>query len=85
MDTAIINHPYPEAMRETVRALIGPTGYPGSFGIVWRSWPWMEERGGYSGPFATVEEATERAHLITSNYGYALIVESVENVNKVDR
>lgn len=84
MDPRIINHPYPEAHRSTARALIGPTGY-GSFGIVWRSFPMMEERGGYSGPFATAEEATDRAHLIAEDSGYALVVENVENVNDVIR
>ena len=80
MDTTTINHPYPEANRPAARALVGPTGYS-TFGIVWRSFPMMEERGGYSGPFATAEEATERAQMIAEDSGRALVVEYVENVN----
>lgn len=40
-------------------AFVGPTHY-GTFGIVWRAFPAMERRGGYSGPYRTLEDA-ERA------------------------
>ncbi|MEO7667151.1 MAG: hypothetical protein ABIU97_08985 [Dehalococcoidia bacterium] len=62
------------------RALIGPTGY-GTFGIVWRDYNVMERRGGYSGPYSTIEEAEQGARSWTDTYDEPLTIEHVENVN----
>jgi len=69
-------------------AKIGPTGY-GSWGILWEDFPPMEERGGYSGPMETLEEACRKAKLIVDTYGWhpkpgnseSLTVEIIETVN----
>ena len=41
-------------------AVIAPTGF-GTFGIWWSDFPAMERRGGYSGPYATPQEAEDSA------------------------
>ena len=65
------------------KALIGPTGY-GTFGIIWRDFPIMEHRGGYSGPFRTLDEAEARAEEIMQHWGKDIEIEHVENVNAID-
>lgn len=67
---------------EMAKALIGPTGY-GSFGIVWRDFPSMERRGGYSGPYRTLEEAERGARDWADAYDEPLGIEHVENVNEL--
>ena len=61
------------------KALIGPTGY-GTFGIVWRDYDVMARRGGYSGPYGTVEEAEQGAQDWTATYDEPLTIEHVESV-----
>lgn len=88
MDSSTINHPYPEATPpppRRARALIGPTGYGGRFGIVWRDFPFMEQRGGYSGPFETFAEAHDRACSVAIYFEVSLEVERVGNVNDLMR
>lgn len=55
--TADVARPLQET---TALAIIAPTGYA-TWGIWWRGFPYMERRGGYSGPFATQEQAKEAA------------------------
>lgn len=43
-----------------MQATIGLTKQ-GTYGILWAEFPYMESRGGYSGPFNTREEAVLRA------------------------
>ncbi|KKL83153.1 hypothetical protein LCGC14_1977600 [marine sediment metagenome] len=62
------------------KAKIGPTGY-GTFGIRWEDFPYMQTRGGYSGPFNTQDEARERATLIAESHGETLTIEFIETVN----
>ena len=50
------------------RAQVGPTGYGGTWGILWKDFPYMEKRGGYSGPFETKELAEVRAREIMLVY-----------------
>lgn len=69
------------------RALIGPTGYGGTYGIVWRDFPEMEARGGYSGPFESFEAAEENARAALAWWAPELgplEVERVPNVNELD-
>ena len=66
------------------RALIGPTGYPDSYGIVWRNAPAMERRGGYSGPYGTLLQAERGARDWADTFDVTdLTIEHVENVNKL--
>jgi hypothetical protein len=67
------------------RAIIGKTAYD-SFGIIWRDFPYMERRGGYSGPFATRHEAEQRAREWTDMIfdGSSLTIENVESIENVD-
>jgi hypothetical protein len=50
---------WPTAERPGI-ATVAPTGF-GTFGIWWSEFPAMERRGGYSGPYSTIEEAEESA------------------------
>ncbi len=71
--------------RETIVAKIGPTGY-GSWGIRWVGSRFMDERGGYSGPWkdeAEAREGVERWRGELSHYG-DVTIEVVENVNNLD-
>ena len=61
-------------------ALIGPTGY-GTFGVLYREFPQMEARGGYSGPFKTGGEAERGAQRWADYYEVELDFEYVPNVN----
>ena len=65
------------------KALVGPTGY-GTFGIVWRDFPAMERRGGYSGPYRTQKEAEDGARMWFEQYDVQGQIEQVENVNRID-
>ena len=58
------------------KAKVGPTGY-GSWGILWEDFPYMERRGGYSGPFKTLEDAERKALEIMAFYE--------EPVQKIER
>lgn len=64
------------------RAQIGPTGY-GRYGILWKDFPYMEARGGYSGPFETYEAAEQRAKEIMDAYlpGQKHQIENIPTVN----
>jgi hypothetical protein len=67
------------------KAIIGPTGY-GTFGIVWRNFEAMENRGGYSGPYKTFEEAAESADTWRGHWNLppeALVIERVEDLARV--
>ncbi len=62
------------------KAKIGPTGY-GSYGILWEDFPYMEARGGYSGPFDTQDAAQQRANEIAVAFDHPLTIEFVDTVN----
>lgn len=67
------------------KAIIGPTGY-GTFGIVWRDFEAMENRGGYSGPYDTAEAAEESAKVWRNHWDLpenALVIEHVEDLATV--
>lgn len=68
--------------QKPAKALVGPTGYD-SFGIVWRDFPELERRGGYSGPYRTYDEALRGAEDWAKEYDRTLVVEPVENVNRL--
>jgi len=61
-------------------ARIGPTGY-GTYGILWAEFPYMEARGGYSGPFDTQDAAQKRANEVAAAFDQPLTVQLVETVN----
>jgi hypothetical protein len=60
-------------------AIIAPTGY-GTWGIWWRGVPYMERRGGYSGPFANQAEA----HQCIADWCSALDMEVVTEIHAVN-
>lgn len=64
-----------------VQARIGPTGYDGTFGILWSDFPVGPGPGGYSGPFTTQQDAEARARAIADAYGYSLAVSFIPTVN----
>lgn len=69
-----------------LRAIVGPTGSPFSFGIVWRGAEWLPNGEGYSGPFHTLQEASERACDIALHYAGAVpMIVQVPNVNRICR
>lgn len=47
---------------ENATAIIGATDVGTTLGILWRDFPEMERRGGYSGPFNTEAEAVQCAN-----------------------
>jgi hypothetical protein len=73
-----------QQMVKRPKAMVGPTGH-GTFGIIWRDFPAMERRGGYSGPYNTLEDARQAALEWADAWGYApyeLTIRKVENVNR---
>lgn len=61
------------------KAIIGKTQY-GTFGIVWRDFDVLENRGGYSGPYKTQDEADESARSWCEPYDEPLTIEHVESI-----
>jgi len=62
-------------------AQIGPTGY-GTYGIIWKDFPAMERRGGYSGPFDSRDEAVTKAREIMTYYEE--ITQDIEDIPTVN-
>ena len=65
---------------KSATAVIGKTDVGTTLGIVWRDFPEMERRGGYSGPFNTMAEAVQCANDWASAYDVDIDIVHVENL-----